>query len=233
MNLNTLTFGPVRGFDRRAQTLLLLSLASSAVYLFGQMWRPLPGSVLFKALSIAPLVALALLVPQHDRRNRILLATALAFSCLGDVLLGFDSVRLFTHGLSAFLMAHVIYLWLFVRNWRRPIRLSGFQSVLLVAVLMASLLLTRLLAPHLGALRLPVSIYVCAITVMTASAIIARFRRPWVWLGAVFFMASDSIIAIDRFIAPVAARDLLVWTLYYLGQYGIAIGFIHEQAGEE
>ena len=78
----------------------------------------------------------------------------------------------------------------------------------------------------------PVLIYSGAITVMTVSTILAGFSRPFVWIGAMLFMISDSLIAAGRFRTPVPLAVYLIWPTYYLGQYGIAIGFLREKCGD-
>lgn len=103
---------------------------------------------------------------------------------------------------------------------------------LIALVLLYSLLLANWFAPSLGAYARPVMLYVCTITVMVISAILAGFPRPWIVAGALLFLISDSIIAINRFKMPVPMRDYLVWGTYYLGQYGIAIGFLREKLGD-
>ena len=43
-------------------------------------------------------------------------------------------------------------------------------------------------------------------------------------------MISDSLLAIHKFKEPVPLRDYLVWTTYYLGQCGIALGYLASSA---
>ena len=80
--------------------------------------------------------------------------------------------------------------------------------------------------PNVGSLTVPVAVYMCAITAMVVTAILARFSNPWVVCGAILFVVSDSLLAIDKFKTPVPFRDVLVWSTYYLGQFGIASGFL-------
>src|ERR1039457_4679552 len=61
---------------------------------------------------------------------------------------------------------------------------------------------------------------------MVISAILARFENPWVAVGAILFLISDSLLAVNKFKTPVPYRDFLVWSTYYAGQYGIAVGFL-------
>jgi uncharacterized membrane protein YhhN len=243
MRLDFLTFGPLRGFSATDRILLITSIICSTIYFSTKSWQPFAGSVVLKALSIATLAALAFRLLREppgrrrgvewlrDRDNAIL-GTALAFSTLGDVLLDLDSNNYFINGLLAFLAAHFIYILLFVRNWMRPLRPAGAQLALVGAILLYSLGLAHWLAPALGPVARPVMIYVCAITAMVVTAVLADFSKPWIWMGAVLFLISDTIIAVNRFRTPVAMREYLVWVTYYLGQYGIAIGFLRERLGE-
>lgn len=200
--------------------LRLVSILCGVVYLATQPWQPYPGSVVVKGLSVGLLVPVAWLAGSR------ILAAALALSALGDVLLDLDPQRLFVFGLASFLVAHLVYIFLFVRNRRRPMSISTVQALPAAVVLLYSAAVCTWLLPSLGGLVAPVAIYMCAITAMVLSAILARFSRPWVAVGAILFLISDSLLAIDKFKTPVAYRDILVWSTYYAGQYAIAIGFL-------
>lgn len=237
-----LTFGRLRAASPLDSALLITSLACSAVYLCTQRWQPFPGSVAIKALGIAPLAMLAfrLLRKPDEHANRVqrwrdhdglILAAALGLSCLGDIFLDLDAAGFFVHGLLAFLSAHLAYILLFVRNWQRPLRPAGWQWLLTALVLLYSLLLASWLAPSLGHLAKPVMLYVCVITMMTLTAILAGFANRWTIGGAMLFMISDSLIAAQRFKTPAPFSDYLIWATYYLAQYGIAIGFLQEKLG--
>ncbi len=242
MSLDSLTFGQLRHFGALDRAFLLLSILCSFIYLITQSFQPYPGSVLLKILSVTPLAVIAFRAlrepPANSRgfewlrdRDNMILGMALAFSSLGDALLDLDPERLFLRGLFAFLVAHFIYILLFVRNWARPLRPKGWQLALLAAVLIYSLLLSQWLAPSLGSVAGPVMLYVCVITVMVVSAALAGFSKPWVYSGVILFLISDSILAVNKFKSPVPGREYLVWTTYYLAQYGIAIGFLQEKLG--
>jgi len=243
MNTDALTFGRLRNFGAPEKWLLFLSIVSSAIYLATQSVQPFPGSVVLKALGVAPLVVIAIRALRdaagrprgiewmRDRDN-LILGAALGFSCLGDILLALPGRR-FIHGLLSFLAAHFIYILLFVRNWPRPLRPSGGQMTMAAGVLIYSLVLSNWLSPDLGTLAGPVMVYICAITVMALSAVLAGFAKPWVWIGAVLFLLSDSMIAAGKFKTPVPLSNYLVWVTYYLAQYGIAIGFLQEKLGDD
>src|SRR5215510_6021161 len=237
-------FGLLRRFGAIDRTLLFLSVVCSFFYLITQNLQPFPGSVPLKVLSVAPLAAIAFRALQEPQsrprgvewlrdRDNVILGMALSFSSLGDALLDLDPERLFIKGLLAFLVAHLIYILLFVRNWDWPLRPKGWQLALVAAVLIYSLLLSQWLAPSLGAVAGPVMVYVCVITLMAASAILAGFSKPWVCSGVILFLISDSILAVDKFKSPAPMGGYLIWATYYLAQYGIAIGFLLDRLSEK
>ena len=241
--MNTLTFGRLRNFDGLDRWLLLLSIVSSVLYLATRGVQPFPGSVVLKALGMAPLAVLTFRVlekgarPTGDGagagvRDGHLLATALALSCVGDVLLHLGFRRYFGLGLGAFFLAHVAYILLFVRSWPRPLRPRRLDLLLVAVVLVYSVVVTGWLSSRLGGYALPVIAYSIAITAMAVSAIVARFSTPLVWMGAMLFIFSDSLIAAGRFRTVLPLAAYLIWPTYYLGQYAIAIGFLREKAGD-
>ena len=240
--MGVLTFGRLRHFGVLDQWLLLLSIGSSAAYLATRGVQPFPGSVVLKALGMAPLAVLTFRVlgkverttngaTRAGMRDSHLLAVALTLSCIGDVLLHLGSRRYFGLALGAFLLAHVAYILLFARSWPRPLRPRRLELTLTAAVLVYSVAVTGWLSARLGEYAVPVIIYCVAITAMTVSAILARFSTPFVWIGAMLFLISDSLIAAGRFktALPLTA---LIWPAYYLGQYGIAIGFLQDKAAD-
>jgi len=214
-NLLNGTFAFCRMRNRRP--LLSISAAATAIYM-------LTGGAIIKGCAVGALALLALRA-RGARRDAGLLGLALALSTVGDVLLDLDP-KLFVFGLAAFLLAHLTYISLFVRNRARPLAPGKWRVAVVIAVLAFSAALSVWILPSVGALAVPVVLYIGAITTMVSTAILARFEKPWVAVGAVLFLVSDALLAIHRFKTPVPLRDYLVWTTYYLGQCGIALGFL-------
>lgn len=196
--------------------LALLGVAAALLYL-GGFGTGLPRL----ALKPVPALALAAWVALRCRQPLgRLTAAGLLLSALGDVLLDIDR---FLPGLAAFLLAHGLYVAAFLSVERRPAlgRALPFAAWGLVAF--------SLLRPGLGTMALPVGVYVAVITVMMwrAAARVGSARAPGLvpWLGlagALAFGASDTLIAFDRFHAPIAGVRLPILLLYWLGQWGIA-----------
>jgi len=170
-------------------------------------------------------LAVMALQSRAARRDAGLLALGLTLSTAGDVLLDLDP-NLFVFGLGAFLLAHLAYVSLFVRNRARPFHPGVPRLAAVLLVLACAAALSVWIVPSVGGLAVPVVLYICALTAMVSTAILAGFEKPWVALGAVLFLISDSLLAIDKFKAPVPVRDVLVWVTYYFGQCGIAFGFL-------
>ncbi len=206
------------------QACIAVSATAGAIYFFAQAWQPFPASAVLKAVPVGALAVLALR-SRGVRHDAGVLALGLAFSTAGDVLLDLDP-RLFVFGLAAFLLAHSTYICLFVRNRTAGTRFDAAHLAAVFAILAFSTTLSAWIVPSVGELALPVVLYICAITTMVCAAILARFSRPWVALGAVLFLISDSLLAIHKFKTPVPLRDYLVWITYYLGQCGIALGYL-------
>jgi uncharacterized membrane protein YhhN len=203
-------------------TLRLLSIFFSVIYLVTQPWQPYPGHFIVKGLAVG---LLALLAFPYSR----ILGTALALSTIGDVLLDLDPTNLFVFGLASFLLAHITYTVLFVRRRPRPFTAGAAQIIPAALILTYSIAICAWLFPSLGALQLPVAIYMFAITAMAITAVLARFATPLVVIGAILFVISDSLLAINKFKTPLPYRDILVWSTYYIAQYAITMGFLTEK----
>lgn len=156
-----------------------------------------------------------------------ILVTSLIFSGIGDVLLMFPG-NFFIPGLAAFLAAHLLYIALFKISLRH-LQTSGSRwfanrtalaATLLAAALMYTLVYAGLPDP---VLKIAVGLYAVVIALMAAQAIgrahqLQTPRARWVALGACFFMLSDSLLAINRFVSPIGYSALWILSTYYAAQ---------------
>jgi uncharacterized membrane protein YhhN len=141
------------------------------------------------------------------------LVAALAFSLAGDVFLMLP-FRLFAAGVGAFLVAHLAYLM----TLDGPIaaRLGWWAAVLVVMGPLAVRIWANVTKP---ALRVGLATYMLALTAMTGSAIATGM--PAASIGATLFLASDTLIAWDRFVAPQPWARPVIMATYHLGQLGL------------
>ena len=156
---------------------------------------------------------------------------ALLFSWAGDVLLMFDSIssNFFIFGLVAFLLAHIFYIVLFdLIRVREKLR----QSLLpLLPIAIYYLVLIGLLQPHLGDMRKPVAIYGLIICIMLSFAtdlwrMKDRAISLLIILGALLFICSDSLLAINKFYKPFEYAGIAIMSTYGLAQLLITLGAV-------
>ncbi len=160
---------------------------------------------------------------------RTLTLLALVFSLLGDILLLFvdTSEHLFSLGLVAFLTAHIMYCLLFLKHRNKENSPFGFMALLLFFA--ASLFC--FLKDGLGVLLIPVVVYMLVILAMATTAYLRKNKvntlsYGLVFLGALFFMASDSILAINKFYQPIPWSHISIMLTYALAQYLIVLGIL-------
>ena len=172
-------------------------------------------------LLVKPIPAAALAVWAHRGRapGSRLIALGLALSAVADAVIEAS----FLAGLTVFLLAHLVYLVGFLADCRAPAIPRALPFALYGFGMYA------VIGPGLGSLRVPVAVYMTVICAMVwrAAARVAQAGRPTFgevagFLGAVLFAISDSIIAWNRFVWPLAWAPPAIITLYWLGQTGIA-----------
>jgi alkenylglycerophosphocholine/alkenylglycerophosphoethanolamine hydrolase len=216
-----------REFNSLDKLLLAISAVCGLVYLLTVNFQPYQGSVMIKALSIAPLAVLAFRVLKT--LDGFMLSMALVFSAIGDVMLGLHREDFFIFGLLSFLVAHLFYTGLFARNFRRPLRTDVEQKMIIVCLLTFSAAMTMWLWSGLGAMKIPALIYLCAITLMCLAATLMDLSKRTVLIGAILFLLSDSLIAANKFKTPIPLSSYAIWLTYYAGQGCIDLGFLREK----
>lgn len=179
---------------------------------------------IFKPLTM--LIALAVVARAPALTGRAWLLAALAGSLAGDVFLMFEGY--FIPGLLAFLLAHLAYLG----RLRLDAPWLASRPALWAVVTAALLAYAVLWVGGLPAdLRLPVAVYVGAIGCMAAQAVgrATVLRDPAACVvasGAVLFMASDALLAFNRFVAPLPAPDWWVLGFYGAAQCLLVMGLL-------
>jgi uncharacterized membrane protein YhhN len=202
---------------RDSRVLALVGLAAVAAYVVG-LASGQPGLCL--AAKPVPVLCLTLWTMARPSRYARLLALGLLVSMAADVAIEWS----FLAGLGLFLVAHLVYVAAFLVG---PTRLRLPRALPVLAALGIAY---HAVAPGLGSLKGPVVAYMAAIGTMVwrAAARVGRGERarPGEWsalLGAVAFAASDTLIALDRFEAPIPGARYAIILLYWAGQLGIAL----------
>lgn len=163
---------------------------------------------------------------RKGRRFYFVLA-ALFLSWCGDVLLQADG--LFIPGLLSFLLAHLFYILYFKTAGQQAKGWLQQQPMLLLPVLVYIGLLLFFLFPHLAELKVPVVIYSLTIATMLLMALNTRFRlatntSKFFIAGALLFVLSDSLLAVNLFVLKRWEPGLGVMATYAAAQYLLVRG---------
>ena len=169
--------------------------------------------------------------------NAFWFGLGVVFSLAGDVLLMLSLDRFFLFGLIAFLFTHIWY----TIGFRDAAAEMGFWSLLWSILI--SINVGRLLRQITEAMRargqkkliFPVIIYGTVISIMLYAAMSTIYDQDWrpsaaffVSLGAILFVASDVILAWNRFVSPLKSGRVWNILLYHLGQIGLIAGVISQ-----
>lgn len=206
--------------------LLAVSILTALVYWILRAQTATPFSLLLKWLAIASLAVLVW--QQRQSWQETLLVVALCFHSVGDVLLDWDRTKLFLPAVGTFMVGHALYL---VTFWPSRMALSALpvaKQTLVGTLVLYGIAMAAFIIPHLPKNMLAmVAVYMFVILAMAFVATCANFRNPWVIVGALLYVLSDSLIAVNTFVRPLGAAAHLIWPLYYAGQLLIVTGFLN------
>jgi uncharacterized membrane protein YhhN len=219
--------GPVMNFRRHSILYFAAGIAFIALESMGAVWTGLA----VKSLIIPVLIWLYLRFIRGEwNRFHSLIITALIFSWIGDITLQLNQFReyFFLVGLGAFLVAQLIYLIAFFGT---PGEHTLFfrKAYLILPVALYGWGILRLLSDGLGDMRLPVTIYAVVILGMLLAAMnrekkVNRQSFLLVLGGAILFVLSDSLLAINKFTQPFELSRIASMSSYVTAQYLIAVG---------
>lgn len=159
--------------------------------------------------------------------------SALLLSWAGDLLLLGTGATWFIAGLIAFLLAHLTYIRYFLSIQSNRVSFLKRRPVMLLAVAVFVFELLHILWPGLGELRAAVTVYAIIIGAMLCSALWQYGKVPdqaafRFMAGAMLFVLSDAMLAIDRFRASFPAAGTAIMATYCLAQFLIARGSVYE-----
>jgi len=205
--------------------IVVLTFASATIAILSKTlgWHPYVFYISKLLTTMLILVPVLILIPESTSAYVPLIAGGLVFALCGDILLMLPESR-FVLGVGSFAATHAFYLAAFISA-------AGLAVInpSTIPLILFSVIMTRFLWSGLRkSLQIPVFAYIVLITIMTAQAIGAALEQEGAGLaiaaaGAILFLASDSMLAIDRFRLPFRAAQVLVLSTYWLGQWMIAL----------
>jgi len=159
------------------------------------------------------------------------IAGALFFSWAGDILLIFvpSDPGFFTAGLIAFLFAHVFYIFFFhaIRMYEK---IKG-KFFLLLLVFIYYMAFMSMLSPWLGTMKFPVRIYgvvICFMLMLSMHMLYIKNKKAgWkMFSGALLFIVSDSVLAVNKFYIPFIEAGIITMVTYAAAQLLLVQGAV-------
>ncbi len=174
---------------------------------------------IFKPLTISLIILVSYLGTNSTYRNTIILA--MLFSLIGDIFLTLDKSK-FIYGLISFLIAHLIYIFAFKHQVS-----FGMPYYMFLPFTLYGILMYKFLEKNLGKLKIAVIVYILTILIMGLTAINryyidANNFNLSLLIGALLFIISDSVIAINKFKGKFNSAEFIILSTYYLAQLLIA-----------
>lgn len=179
------------------------------------------GNLLLEAI-FKPMIIISLMILYYyssEKKNNWFLL-ALAFSFLGDVLL-LDKEGLFLFGIAAFLMTQLIYIGLILKRINKTTVQQNVLAVLPFLVYITFLIM--LLKDNLGEYLIPVIVYALTIAIFGIVSLLNYLKyktrsAQLLLIGAVLFIVSDSMIALNKFYEPRDFYPVAIMVTYVLAQ---------------
>jgi uncharacterized membrane protein YhhN len=200
--------------------LMLLVIVSAFIHIRAEYRGPRQQIYMFKPLTMVFILLIAFLGQAASPFYKYMIITGLLFSLAGDIFLMLPTDR-FVAGLVAFLLAHLFYIAAFASE------ISALIWWPLIPFVIYGIVIYIILASSLGKLKVPVLIYVVVILIMAWLA-----WERWIKtgqdgallasIGAVLFIISDTILALDRFRGTFKLARASNLTTYFAAQLLIA-----------
>ena len=200
-----------------------LALISAILHLRAEHLGLKTSTYLFKPLTMCFIILIALQTKNTvSPFYKYAILCGLVLSLAGDIFLMRPADR-FIAGLVSFLLAHLCYIAAFTsEGTRTPGLLTSIPFVIYGALML------RILLPHLGGMKVPVMIYMLVISLMAWQALnrwtgTAEQGSALALAGALLFVVSDSLLAMNRFKSRFRNAQLYIMSTYFMAQWLIAL----------
>jgi len=203
--------------------LIITIIVSSSLYIYFDITKKRVLKYVLKPLTTILVIILALQQsPEGIDLYGLTILFGLGFSLIGDVYLMLPTNK-FIQGLAAFFIAHIFYIVAFS---------SGFGPFLdfeyLIPVAIYAIIFLWVLLPKTGKMKLPVIIYTFVLMIFMWQATgmyyyMAQTSAFYVFIGAIFFVISDTILAYAKFITNFRLSSMFIHSTYWGAQILIAL----------
>ncbi|MEK5230519.1 lysoplasmalogenase [Lysinibacillus sp. FSL K6-0232] len=188
------------------------------IFLFSHIAEGL--TLIFKVIPMLLMIILATIQkPLHVRKYQLLIITGLIFCMIGDY-----TLQWFLVGLTSFLIGHIFYIAAFVTAHKQQVPAWAKLILLLYGAMMGIWLAGSVFQTGSTLLGIAVLAYIAIIFTMGWTAI--QTGSKFATIGALLFIASDSYLAINKFVAPLAFSHEVIMLTYYSAQFLISLSIL-------
>ncbi|MFS0690262.1 lysoplasmalogenase [Sporosarcina sp. 179-K 8C2 HS] len=196
--------------------LLTAIIIMGAIYIFFIPPDPVGFKIFMKLIPMALIIMFAAMtLPLVSRIYKRIVIAGLFVCMIAD-----GVIYWFMAGLITFFIGHLFYISAFKSASRKRVPMWAAILLVLYGTAMAIWIAGSQFANGQSILGVAILAYIAVILTMGWMAI--RTRMPLAIIGALLFMSSDSVLAIDRFITDIPYRDVFVMVTYYAAQVFIA-----------
>lgn len=194
---------------------------------------------LYSKSLLVPILLFAIFFgSKHSKhqKSKVLINMGLLFCFFGDILLlQHTGISNFVLGLFSFLIALVLFNIFFLRQTGFRFTRNTNLATVVVLVLLYLGALFWILYPKLQPERLeiPVAAYSLVMAALVVTAFntqntrrIKRLALHYYIPGSIFFMLSDSLLALDRFYSEFRFAGVAVMLTYGIALYLLSVGFV-------
>ncbi|KYG90068.1 hypothetical protein A0U40_07450 [[Bacillus] sp. KCTC 13219] len=202
--------------------ILTLFLIFGLYYVFFFDAIPVSWQMVFKLIPMILLIILAL--RSHGEKSyKSIIIGGLVFCAIGDY-----TLQWFIVGLCSFLIGHLFYITAFSKTNNRQTPVSAKVVLIIYGLSMMLWLASTILRTGDAVLTIAVCAYIIVILLMGWTSF--RTASSFAIIGAFLFIASDSVLAINRFITDIPYAHILIMATYYGAQLFIALSIVQYAA---
>ena len=217
----------------------IIYLIVAIIEISGEFLERFPIIYVAKPL-LMPILMIWVYTTTKNKKDILFILLGLFFSWLGDLFLMIrhefepeNAKMFFIFGLAAFLLAHLNYIFCFLKDVKGKDKIGFIESKpsLILPFIAFIVGLLYFLGDSIQAMKVPVYLYCIIITLMSIMAlnrkgIVSTTSFNLIFIGSLLFIFSDMCIAISVFKQPFYLSRVIIMSTYILAQYLIAKGYI-------
>lgn len=171
--------------------------------------------------KVIPMLLIIILAASHKgfKKYQLLIVVGLVFCMVGDY-----TLQWFLIGLTSFLIGHIFYIFAFSSTNERHVPAWAKVILLIYGASMAVWIAGTVFSSGDTVLGIAVIAYISIILLMGWTAI--RTGSIFAIIGALLFIASDSYLAINKFVMPLSFSHEIIMLTYYSAQFLIALSIL-------